>query len=146
MTFEQFRDEAFETALSLGCTAAETYYVQDNAFQAQALDGELENYTVSQTGGLGLRVQFDGHNGYAYTEQLDGVRQLVERAIACGADKVQFDREHIDVAAVEKAHAHGIVCNLFYSDDREDAKRFLDMGVDTILTNELLTVQPTKNI
>lgn len=72
--------------------------------------------------------------------------ELVERAIACGADKVQFDREHIDAAAVEKAHAHGIVCNLFYSDDREDAKRFWDMGVDTILTNELLTVQPTKNI
>lgn len=81
MTFEQFRDEAFDIALSLGCTAAETYYVQDNAFQAQALDGELESYTVSQTGGLGLRVQYNGRNGYAYTEQLDGVRQLVERAV-----------------------------------------------------------------
>lgn len=74
----------------------------------------------------------------------EDANELVERAIACGADKVQFDREHVDAAAVKKAHAHGIRCNLFYSDDAEDAKRYWDMGVDTILTNELLSIQPTK--
>ena len=37
---------------------------------------------------------------------------------------------------IEKAHAYGIICNLFWSDDPEEAKRFLDMGIDTILTND----------
>lgn len=74
------------------------------------------------------------------TENAD---ELVSRAIDCGAYKVQFDREHIDAAAVTRAHEHGILCNLFYSDDPEDAKRFWAMGVDTILTNELLHVQST---
>lgn len=81
MTFEQFRAQAFEAALAAGCQAAETYYVQDEAFQAQALDGQLENYTVSRTGGVGLRVQYNGRNGYAYTEQLDAPERLAERAL-----------------------------------------------------------------
>lgn len=74
-------------------------------------------------------------------EDADG---LVSRAIECGAYKVQFDREHVDAAAVARAHDHGILCNLFYSDDAEDAERFWEMGVDTILTNELLRVLPTR--
>lgn len=74
-------------------------------------------------------------------EDADG---LVSRAIDCGAYKVQFDREHVNAEAVARAHAHGILCNLFYSDDANDAERFWEMGVDTILTNELLRVLPTR--
>ena len=37
---------------------------------------------------------------------------------------------------IEKAHENGIICNVFWSDDPEEAKMFLDMGVDTILTND----------
>ena len=37
---------------------------------------------------------------------------------------------------IEKAHANGIKCNYFYCDDPEQAKRMLEMGVDTILTND----------
>ena len=34
------------------------------------------------------------------------------------------------------ARAAGLRVNVFWSDDPEEAKKFLDMGVDTILTND----------
>ena len=37
---------------------------------------------------------------------------------------------------IDKAHAHDIRCNVFWSDDVEETKRFLEMGIDTILTND----------
>ena len=37
---------------------------------------------------------------------------------------------------IDKAHANGIICNIFWSDDADEAKKFLDMGIDTILTND----------
>ena len=68
---------------------------------------------------------------------------LVDKALACGCAKIQLFSPHFphnppDYAArqIEKAHAHGIRVNLFYSDDREEAAKYLAMGVDTILTND----------
>jgi hypothetical protein len=43
---------------------------------------------------------------------------------------------------IDAAHEHGIVCNMFWSDDPVEAKEFLDMGIDTILTNEFLKMEP----
>ena len=46
-----------------------------------------------------------GHRGFSAAmpenswNGREGGDGLVERAIACGANKVQFDREHIDAAA-----------------------------------------------
>ena len=37
-------------------------------------------------------------------------------------------------------HAAGLRCNVFYADDPEEAKRYLDMGIDTILTNDYLPI------
>ena len=37
---------------------------------------------------------------------------------------------------IDKAHANGIICNVFWSDDEAETKQFLDMGIDTILTND----------
>ena len=31
---------------------------------------------------------------------------------------------------------NGIICNVFWSDDPEEAEKFLDMGIDVILTND----------
>ena len=39
------------------------------------------------------------------------------------------------------AKANGIICNVFYADDPEKAEEYLKMGIDTILTNDLLTVK-----
>ena len=41
---------------------------------------------------------------------------------------------------IEKAHENGIMCNVFWSDDVEETRDFLDMGIDTILTNDYLKI------
>ena len=35
-----------------------------------------------------------------------------------------------------KDHINGIVCNVFWSDEPEETREFLRMGIDTILTND----------
>ncbi len=62
--------------------------------------------------------------------------RIVERAIELGCEMVQFFKEHITPEKVELAHRHGIICNYFYCDTVEKANYFLDMGIDTILTND----------
>ncbi|MBQ8310994.1 MAG: hypothetical protein IJX80_08290 [Clostridia bacterium] len=62
--------------------------------------------------------------------------EIVNKAIAYGCKKVQLFKEYYNQEMIDKAHAHGIRCNYFYCDDPEEAKRMLDMGVDTILTND----------
>ena len=61
--------------------------------------------------------------------------KIVDRAIEIGCQKVQLFKPCFDQAMIDKAHEHGIRCNVFWSDDPEEAVKFLDMGIDTILTN-----------
>ncbi|NLC69211.1 MAG: hypothetical protein GX754_10635 [Clostridiaceae bacterium] len=42
---------------------------------------------------------------------------------------------------IDEAHRHNIVCNMFWSDDPEEAGRFIEMGIYTILTNDYLVVR-----
>ena len=62
--------------------------------------------------------------------------QIVERAIALDCHKVQLFKPYFNQEMIDKAHKHGILCNVFWSDDPEETKQFLDMGIDTILTND----------
>ncbi|MBQ3005023.1 MAG: hypothetical protein IJD88_03745 [Clostridia bacterium] len=72
--------------------------------------------------------------------------EIVDRAILYGCKKVQFFRDKFNQEMVDKAHANGIICNAFYADDVEKAKRYLEMGIDTILTNDYnLISQVVKN-
>ena len=61
---------------------------------------------------------------------------MIERAIKLGAKKVQLFKPYFNRESVELAHANGIKCNVFWSDDAAETKEFLDMGIDTILTND----------
>ena len=65
---------------------------------------------------------------------------IVDRAIALGAYKVQLCKPHFNQECIDKAHAHGILCNIFWTDDPEEARRYFEMGIDVILTNDYLTV------
>ena len=78
-------------------------------------------------------------------------RNLAERAIACGCGKIQLFSPHFQynpedhvARQIEEAHRNGVRVNLFYSDDAEEALRYLEMGVDTILTNDYLRVSKAK--
>lgn len=61
--------------------------------------------------------------------------RIVDRAIALGCQKVQLYKRFFSREMIDKAHAHGIICNMLWSDDEEETDRFLEMGIDTILTN-----------
>ncbi len=66
----------------------------------------------------------------------DGMWEIVDRAIRYGCQKVQFVKGYFDQAMVDKAKAHGIVTNVFWSDDPQETEAFLKMGIDVILTND----------
>lgn len=57
-----------------------------------------------------------------------------------------YDRKHLQ-AMIDKAHAKGIRCDVFWADDPDEAQQFIEMGVDTILTNEYqLVAQRIKSL
>ena len=66
---------------------------------------------------------------------------IVDRAIELKAYKVQLYKPYFNQESVDKAHAHGILCNVFWADDVEEAKKYFDMGIDTVLTNDYLAIK-----
>lgn len=61
---------------------------------------------------------------------------IVDRAIQFGCDKVQLIKKYFNREMIEKAHRHGIKCNIYWSDEPSETLEFLNMGIDTVLTNE----------
>jgi glycerophosphoryl diester phosphodiesterase len=70
---------------------------------------------------------------------------IVDRAIRMGCQKVQLFKPYFDESMIQKAHKHGIICNVFYSDDPEETRRFLEMGIDVILTNDFNRINQVVN-
>ena len=70
--------------------------------------------------------------------------KIVERAIEYKCCKVQLYKDYFDQAMIDKAHDNGILCNIFRSDAPEDARRFLKMDIDTVLTNDYLAISKVK--
>ena len=65
---------------------------------------------------------------------------MTNRALALGAQKVQLFKPYFDQSSVDYAKANGILTNVFFADDPEEAVRYIDMGIDCILTNDYLRV------
>ncbi len=65
---------------------------------------------------------------------------IVDRAIKFGAYKVQLFKPYFNQESIDKAHAHGILCNVFYADDPEEARKYFKMGIDTVLTNDFFPI------
>jgi len=72
--------------------------------------------------------------------------RIVERAIEHRCQMVQLFKPHFDQATIDRAHAAGLRCNVFWSNDPEEARRFLAMGVDTILTDDYLHVSEATGL
>lgn len=66
---------------------------------------------------------------------------MVDRAIKIGAKKVQLFKPYFDKSTVDYAHENGIICNVFYADDPDEAKKYIEMGIDCILTNDYLNIK-----
>ncbi len=62
---------------------------------------------------------------------------IFEMAKTYDCTRVQFWLGMFDGTLIEKLHAEGILCNLFYADTAEDYQKYFDMGIDTLLTNRM---------
>ena len=71
---------------------------------------------------------------------------IVDRAIAHKCQMVQLFKPYFDQSLIDRARAAGLRVNVFWSDDPDEAKRFLDMGADTILTNDYLPVSAATGL
>ena len=69
-----------------------------------------------------------------------GRPDIVDMAIKHKCQMVQLFKPYFDQSTVDRAHAAGLRVNVFWSDDPAEAKKFLDMGIDTILTNDYLLI------
>jgi glycerophosphoryl diester phosphodiesterase len=79
----------------------------------------------------------------------DHTPNIVEYAIEYKCKKLQFFKPYYSQEQINKAHSHGIRCNIFWSDDATEARDFINMGIDTILTNnypEMVKLKETMNI
>ena len=71
--------------------------------------------------------------------------EIVERAIRFGCKKLQLVKNYFNQEMIDKAHANGIICNVFWSDDPEETQKYLDMGIDVILTNNYHKIATVVN-
>ena len=95
-----FAKELLNKVLCMGCDGAEVCITDNRDFGAGVLSGEIEDYSVSSTFALGLRVQLNGRNGYAYTEAPEDADSLVEEAMD-SARSVGSEDEHPMAGPVE---------------------------------------------
>lgn len=71
--------------------------------------------------------------------------EIVDRAIELGVERLQFYKPYYNQEMVDKAHAHGIICNVCWSNTRHETEEFVKMGMDVILTDEFKRVQNWVN-
>ena len=71
---------------------------------------------------------------------------IVDRAIAHKCQMVQLFKPYFDQSLIDRAHAAGLRVNVFWSDDPDEARKFLSMGVDTILANDYLRVSEATGL
>ena len=72
--------------------------------------------------------------------------RIVERAVEHGCCMVQLFKPYFDQSTIDRAHAAGLRCNVYWADDPVEAKRYLDMGVDTVLTNDYQPVSAATGL
>lgn len=154
MTYNDFRKSVLDTALQLGCDAAETVFIEGDSFRVGILDQEIDSYSVSRKFGIGLRVQVEGRNGYAYTEKLEDPEELCRRAldnarVISSADEhpMQGPQTYAEVTAPEDP-----VCDMSEREKIElalDAERkalAVDSHVERVASNMLSTGHTTIHI
>ena len=80
-----------------------------------------------------------GHDGRAPDK-------IVERAVEHGCAMVQLFKPHFTQETIDKAHAAGLRCNVFYANDPEEAKRYFKMGIDTVLTDDYQIISSATGV
>jgi len=84
---DAFIEKLLRAAKEAGIDPAEVYYAENAAFSAEAKEGSIESYEVSETCALSLRGMAGGKTGYASTEAFDdgAVRMLIRGVLESAA-------------------------------------------------------------
>lgn len=64
----------------------------------------------------------------------------IDIALKHKCSKVQLSKNDLDIATVKKAKESGLICNICSADTAEEAEKFLDMGIDTLMTNNFCVI------
>jgi Predicted Zn-dependent proteases and their inactivated homologs len=112
MEMNLFLDSLMKAAKAQGLSAAEAYIASGSSFECKATQGEIVDYSVNDTRGLGFRGMYKGKIGYAATEAIDesaidtlilGVKESAELSEDdSGADIYQGDKDCAAFAAPEE--------------------------------------------
>lgn len=81
MKINEFRDAIFRASTAQGASFAEIGYSKSESFSVQVQEQAIDEYEVSTSARMSLRVLFNGKEGIAYTEVLEDAEDLVARAI-----------------------------------------------------------------
>jgi len=71
MSYTDFKDLLFSQAKEYGFTDWEIYYSANENFTVKVFEGEISEYTNTNTTGLSFRGTYNGRIGYAFIEKLD---------------------------------------------------------------------------
>jgi len=71
---------------------------------------------------------------------------IVDRAVACKCSMVQLFKPYFDQALIDQAKAAGLRVNVCWADDPEEAKKYFEMGADTVLTNDYQPVSSATGV
>jgi len=71
MEMNLFLETLMKAAKAQGLTAAEAYIASGSSFECCATQGQISDYSVNDTRGVGFRGMYNGKIGYAGTEALD---------------------------------------------------------------------------
>ena len=72
-------------------------------------------------------------------------KYMIPEAVEFGCTGIQLFKPYFDQAMVDEAHEKGLMCTVFWADDPDEAERYLDMGIETILTNDYEVVANRVN-
>lgn len=83
MDLNQFKELVFSKGKDAGFTDMEIYSQKANNLSIRVFKGEVDSYTLAESGGYSFRGLYRGNMGYAYTEVLDqeSVEMLVRDAL-----------------------------------------------------------------
>ena len=65
---------------------------------------------------------------------------IISAAIRCSCKKAQLFKPNFNEDSIRRAKEAGLRLTVFWADEPEEAKKYLDMGIDTILTNDFNNV------
>ncbi len=72
-------------------------------------------------------------------------KDMIPEALEYDCTGIQLFKPYFDQAMVDEAHEKGLMCTVFWADDPDEAERYLDMGIETILTNDYEVVANRVN-